>query len=84
MELCTGFIGRGIILKEKIINSKNFLEMLKDENKAVRSLTWYVTLPLLLGKIINLDEVLEYLPYLYDLIIFDFHDSAIEVLEDSN
>jgi len=58
--------------------------MLKDENKAVRSLTWYVTLPLLLGKIINLDEVLEYLPYLYDLINFDFHDSTIEVLEDSN
>jgi len=56
--------------------------MLKDENKVVRSLTWYVTLPLLLGKIIDLDEVLQYLPYLCELLNSNFHDMVVEVLEE--
>jgi len=77
------FLENGNISIEEVINSKRyFLEMLKDNNKVVRSLTWYVTLPLLLGKIINLSEVLEYLPYLCDLLNSDFRDSALEVLEE--
>jgi len=77
------FLENGVISKEEVVNSKKyFLEMLKDENKVVRSLTWYVTLPLLLGKIINLEEVLEYLPYLCDLLNSDFRDNALEVLEE--
>ena len=77
------FLENGVISKEEVVNSKKyFLEMLKDENKVVRSLTWYVTLPLLLGKIINLEEVLEYLPYLCDLLNSDFRDNVLEVLEE--
>lgn len=78
------FVERGILTLEEVIKRKeHFLEMLKDSNKVVRALSWYVTLkPLLEMNVVSLGEVLSYSTFLCELINSEFHEVVEEVMQE--
>ncbi|QGA69077.1 hypothetical protein [Sulfolobus sp. E11-6] len=78
------FVNRGILSLDEVMKRKEyFLEMLKDNNKVVRGLSWYVTLkPLLDMKVVSLEEVLVYSPFLCELVNSEFHEVVREVMEE--
>ncbi|QPG48955.1 hypothetical protein AB1303_01185 [Saccharolobus solfataricus] len=78
------FIISGRLTLEEVISRKRyFLEMLKDDNKVVRALSWYVTLkPLLEMKIVKMEEILSYSPFLCELINSEFHDVVLDTMDE--